>query len=97
MSQKRKYKKLGKTELTPEIDTQVEQHIETAEKELQEIRVNFRWGKEQLSTVKEAAHAMGVPYQTYIKQIVFRQSLQDLQNVHAVKTFQESKDLTQSV
>ena len=53
MSRKRKYKKLGKTELTPEIDTQVEQHIETAEKELQEIRVNFRWGKEQLKTEME--------------------------------------------
>lgn len=95
MSQKRKYKKLGTTELTPEIDAQLEQQIEIAEKELQEIRVNFRWGKEQLETVKNAAQTMGVPYQTYIKQVVFRQSIEDLRNFQSVK--EERLNTAQSV
>ncbi len=44
----------------------------------QESRVNIRWGKEQLDLIKYTAKQMGVPYQTYIKQTVFRQALGDL-------------------
>jgi len=47
------------------------------------LRVNFRWKKPQLAVVKQAADAMGVTYQTYIKQTVFRQAVQDLQQASA--------------
>jgi len=52
---------------------------------MQETRVNFRWGKEQVDTVKQAAKSMGVPYQTYIKQVVFRQSIADLNSLQSAK------------
>lgn len=42
-----------------------------------EVRVNFRWTAEALSRVKKIAEAMGVPYQAYIKQVIYRQVLSD--------------------
>ena len=62
----------------------VERMIEEADAELYETRVNFRWGKEQLELVKRAADQMGVPYQTYIKQVVYRQCLIDLKTTAEV-------------
>lgn len=56
----------------------IERMIDQADKELEEARVNFRWGKEQLDLVKTVATMMGVPYQTYIKQVVYKQCLEDL-------------------
>ncbi|GEM_PF-3004591 len=49
-----------------------------------EARVNFRWGREQLDLVKRAARLMGVPYQTYIKQVVYRQCMVDLKAAASV-------------
>jgi len=34
--------------------------------------------------VKRAAALMGVPYQTYLKQVVFRQALADIERMQAV-------------
>jgi predicted DNA binding CopG/RHH family protein len=42
------------------------------------ITVSFRWGKGQLALVKRAASLAGVPYQTYLKLVVFRQAAEDL-------------------
>lgn len=42
----------------------INKFIEQAEKDIEEARVNFRWGKEQLELVKKVANLMGVPYQT---------------------------------
>ena len=39
----------------------------------------------QLELVKKVAKLMGIPYQTYIKQVVYRQSLQDLKDVELIK------------
>ena len=78
MKKRRNYEELGDVTLPPEQVKIIEQMIEDAERELEEVRVNFRWGKAQLQKVKQAAKAIGVPYQTYIKQVVFRQSLRDL-------------------
>ena len=74
----------------PELDARLEAMEEETERELairplDEARVNFRWGREQLAFVKRAAAAMGVPYQTYIKQAAFRQAAADLQMVQAVR------------
>jgi len=74
----------------PELDAKLEAMEEETERELaerppDEARVNFRWGREQLGFVKRAATAMGVPYQTYIKQAAFRQAAADLQLMQAVR------------
>jgi len=73
----------------PELDAKLEAMEAETERELaerpsDEARVNFRWGREQLDFVRRAAAAMGVPYQTYIKQAAFRQAAVDLQIVQAV-------------
>ncbi len=64
---------------------EAETERELAERPADEARVNFRWGREQLDLVRRAAAAMGVPYQTYIKQAAFRQAALDLQMMQAVR------------
>jgi len=81
---RRNYEELPDGFLPAEIDRQARQAIEQAERDLEEARVNFRWGKAQVDIVKEAAELMGVPYQTYIKQVVFRQAIADLRAAQAV-------------
>ena len=73
-----KLKPAGEYVMDPAQSAKVEQMIAQADQEIEETRVNFRWGKEQLNLVKRAAKLMGVPYQTYIKQVVYRQCLADL-------------------
>ncbi|RTL35078.1 MAG: tetratricopeptide repeat protein [Candidatus Melainabacteria bacterium] len=57
--------------------------------EQEELRVNFRWGKSQLDLLKHVAQTMGISYQTYIKQALFKQCLNDL--VNAPLTFEHVK------
>jgi predicted DNA binding CopG/RHH family protein len=60
-------------------------HLETeAEREIAAGTVTFRWGREQIAVIKRAAALMGIPYQTYLKQVVFRQALIDIEHVEAV-------------
>jgi hypothetical protein len=80
-----KLKPAGEYFMEPAISSKVEQMIRVADQEIAETRVNFRWGKEQLDLVKRAAEIMGVPYQTYIKQVVYRQCLQDLKTTAEVR------------
>jgi predicted DNA binding CopG/RHH family protein len=42
-------------------------------------RTSLRWGSDQLNVVREAARLAGVPYETYIKVVVYRQALADVQ------------------
>jgi predicted DNA binding CopG/RHH family protein len=44
-----------------------------------ECRVNFRWGSSQVEVIKKVADQMGVSYQQYIKQVVYRQAQADLE------------------
>lgn len=44
----------------------------------------LRWGREQIAVVKRAAALTSVPYQTYLKQVVFRQALADIEQAEAV-------------
>ena len=46
--------------------------------------MTLRWGKEQIAVVKRAAAIMGIPYQTYLKQVVFRQALADIEHAESV-------------
>lgn len=57
-----------------------------ADRELAAGSVTLRWGKEQIAVVKRAAGMLGVPYQTYLKQVVFRQALADIEQAEAVLT-----------
>jgi predicted DNA binding CopG/RHH family protein len=83
-AKRRDYEELPDEELPPELDAKARALIDLAERELEETRVNFRWGKLQVDTVKRAAALAGVPYQTYIKQIVFRQAVADLRAAEGV-------------
>jgi predicted DNA binding CopG/RHH family protein len=76
---------LGEVQLDPETDAKVNRMIAEADKEIEETRVSFRWGKEQLAVVREAAEKMGVPYQTFIKMSVYQRALDVLKDVQAVK------------
>jgi predicted DNA binding CopG/RHH family protein len=51
-----------------------------AEADLEAARVNFRWTKYHVDLVKAAAAEIGIPYQTYIKQVVYKQVIQDLRS-----------------
>ena len=79
-----KYKKdkilhTGTSALPPHIDKMVRRKIADAEAQLnQEVRINFRWGKDQLRAVQHVASLMGVPYQIYLKEALFRQVVEDL-------------------
>jgi len=59
---------------------------EEADREIAPGVVTLRWGKEQIAVVKHAAAILGVPYQTYLKQVVFRQALADIEHAEAVLT-----------
>ncbi|MBX9772035.1 MAG: hypothetical protein K2X29_11725 [Candidatus Obscuribacterales bacterium] len=77
---KNKLKQGGEFRIDSSSSAKVERLISQADEEAEETRVNFRWGKVQLELVKRAAKLMGVPYQTYLKQVVYRQSLIDLKS-----------------
>lgn len=76
---------LGTIELPEEEDKRITDMIEQADREIEETRVSFRWGKEQLALVREAAEKMGVPYQTFIKMSVYQHALDILKDVQAAK------------
>ena len=59
---------------------------EQADRDIAAGTVTLRWGKEQIAVVKRAAAIMGIPYQTYLKQVVFKQALADIEQADAVLT-----------
>ena len=72
------YRNLPDLELGPELDAKVRATTDQAEHDVEATRINFRWGKAQLATVKRAAALHGVPYQTYAKQVLIKQAIQDI-------------------
>lgn len=72
------YEIIGDIELPDEEAALINAQITQAEKDISNTRINFRWGSKQLSVIKKVASKMGVPYQTYIKQALLRQAMQDL-------------------
>jgi predicted DNA binding CopG/RHH family protein len=80
VKRRREYEDLGEVELPAEEAARFDAAITQAERDLEEARVNFRWGSAQVAVIKRAADLAGVPYQTYIKQVVFRQAIEDLKS-----------------
>ncbi|CAA9242824.1 MAG: hypothetical protein AVDCRST_MAG77-1772 [uncultured Chloroflexi bacterium] len=67
-----------RVEEDPEISESVTRLEREADRELAAGTVTLRWGRKQIAVVKRAAALMGVPYQTYLKQVVFRHALDDI-------------------
>ena len=68
----------------PEVSEMVTRLEAEADREIAAGSVTLRWGREQIAVVKRAAALMGVPYQTYLKQVVFRQALADIEQTESV-------------
>jgi predicted DNA binding CopG/RHH family protein len=68
----------------PDISEEVSRLEAEADRELAAGSVTLRWGRQQIGVVKQAAAIMGVPYQTYLKQVVFRQALADIEQAGTV-------------
>lgn len=64
-------------EFTDAQEAEIERQMALAEQE-DDVRVNFRWRKAALDTVKQAAEQMGLGYQAYLKQAAYRQAIEDL-------------------
>jgi predicted DNA binding CopG/RHH family protein len=77
--------------LSDEIDAKVSKLTALADSEIEQTRVNFRWQKEPLNLIKKVAESMGVPYQTYIKQVLYRQALNDIQLIQSQSVVKKSK------
>ncbi|MBK7841035.1 MAG: hypothetical protein IPP57_25750 [Candidatus Obscuribacter sp.] len=77
--------------LSDEIDAKVSKLTALADSEIEQTRVNFRWQKEPLNLIKKVAESIGVPYQTYIKQVLYRQALNDIQLIQSQSVVKKSK------
>ncbi len=55
-----------------------------ADRETAASSITLRWGRRQIAVVKRAAGLMGVPYQTYLKQVVFKQALADIKHAESI-------------
>jgi predicted DNA binding CopG/RHH family protein len=82
-AKRRNYQELGDIQLPEEEDKRITDMIDAADREIEETRVSFRWGREQLAIVKKAAEKMGVPYQTFMKMCVYERALDLLKDVQA--------------
>ena len=68
-------------ELPDEISQMALQKIQKADEEIKQMRMQIYWGVKQVEVVKRASKLIGVPYQTYIKQTLFHQAIQDIERV----------------
>lgn len=73
-----------RVEEAPDVSEMVTRLEAEADREIAASTVTLRWGKQQIAVVKRAAAIMGVPYQTYLKQVVFRQAIADIERAEAV-------------
>src|SRR5487761_2580539 len=81
----------GGQESDPEILAMLGQAERDAQEEGAEVRVNFRWGPTQLALVKEAARAQGLPYQVYIKKVLYDRAKMDLAEHLQLERLREGK------
>jgi len=88
MPKKRIYEVLEPEAFAPEQLLAFENQIAQAEADLQtdEVRINFRWQRSQLALIKQAADHIGIPYQTYMKDVLFRQAAQDIRAFQGLST-----------
>lgn len=78
----------NRVEEDAEMSEMVTRLEEEADRDIAAGTVTLRWGKEQIAVIKRAAAIMGIPYQTYLKQVVFKQALSDIEQADAVLTHQ---------
>ena len=78
----------NRVEEDAEMSEMVTRLEEQADRDIAAGTVTLRWGRKQIAVVKRAAAIMGVPYQTYLKQVVFKQALADIEQADAVLTHQ---------
>ncbi|TXI89706.1 MAG: hypothetical protein E6Q34_10160 [Burkholderiaceae bacterium] len=81
---------LGDFDMPEDLDAKVQKMTAEADAELDATRVNFRWQKTPLNLIKSVAAAMGIPYQTYMKQVLYRQALNDLEHI---QTYSEKQNV----
>jgi predicted DNA binding CopG/RHH family protein len=91
MARRRNYQELGEIELPADVAARASAAVEQAERDLleTEVRINFRWGASQLALVKRAAELSGVPYQSYLKQVLYRQATSDLRDAAQATSIDE--------
>ncbi|MFP5502842.1 MAG: hypothetical protein ACLGIN_10165 [Candidatus Sericytochromatia bacterium] len=51
-----------------------------------EVRVDFKWNKGPLDAFKRAAELAGVPYQTYMKVVLYERALSDLERAKLIES-----------
>lgn len=73
-------------DLPDDLDALVERQIAIAEEEIKQSRMQIRWGQSQVEVIKQAAKLMDIPYQTYAKQVLFRQALEDIERIQKLKS-----------
>jgi len=64
----------------PQFIDRINELEDQADRDVYAMNVNFRWGRDQVAVVKKAAALIGVPYQTYLKQVVYKQDLSDIES-----------------
>ena len=74
----------GTIELSQEMDALINKKIAQAEKDIEQMKMQIRWGVKQIDIVKQAASLMGIPYQTYVKHVVYRQAIEDIEKSRLV-------------
>ena len=78
------YEELGDIELSEEEGEHYNKIINLAEEQIEDVRVSFRWKSKQLNIIKQASQLIGIPYQTYIKTVLFNQSIEDIRKAKSV-------------
>lgn len=69
----------GTVELSDEMDKIIDKQIAKAEKDINQKKMQIRWGTKQIEVLKKAASIMGIPYQTYVKHVAYRQAMEDIE------------------
>lgn len=78
------YEELGDIELSEEEGEHYNKMIKLADEQIEDVRVSFRWKSKQLNIIKQASQLIGIPYQTYIKTVLFNQSIEDIRKAKSV-------------
>lgn len=73
-----------RVEEDPEVSDLVSRLEAEADSQVAPRSITLRWGERQIAVVKRAAAILGVPYQTYLKQVVFRQAIEDIEHAESV-------------
>ena len=62
------------------IDLFPEEPAASEDSETESARIAFRWTRHHVDMLKQVADKIGIPYQTYIKNVLYRQATQDLKD-----------------